>query len=156
VFAVPHTPTVFAGPLVQSALLQHPAVATHRLVPGQILKPVLQAIAQAPPVHVAVPFEVGGVQALQPAPQKLVLVSDWQTPLQLWVPVGHAPLQAIALPMHAPLHSLEPLGQAGTHARPSHVTVPPPVGAWQAVQDVLSLGPHVATALLLTHLPAQT
>ena len=77
-FAVPHTPVVLAGPAVQSALVQQPAVATHMLVPGQFLKPVLQAIPQVPvaAVHTAIPFEAGVAQALQAGPQKLVLVSD--------------------------------------------------------------------------------
>ncbi len=39
------------------------------------------------------------------------------------------------------------LGQADTHESPSQVTLPP-VGVWHAVHDVLSFGPHVATALL--------
>ena len=39
------------------------------------------------------------------------------------------------------------------HESPSQVTVPPLVGAWHAVHEVLSLGPQVAMALLLTHLP---
>lgn len=77
-------------------------------------------------------------------------------PLQLCVPAGQVPLHALAFGMHAPAHSLLPVGQAGTHARPSQVTDPPPVGAWQAVHDVLSLGPQVATALLSTHLPPHT
>jgi hypothetical protein len=153
VFAVPHSPVVFAGRAVQSALAQQPAVGMHRFVPGQFLKPVLQVMPQVPLVHTALPFDVGTVQALQPAPQKVVLVSDWHTLLQLCVPVGQVPLQAIALAMQAPLHSLLLLGHAGTHARPSHVTEPPPDGVWHAVHDV---GPQVATARLLTHLPAQT
>ena len=49
-------------------------------------------------------------------------------PAQLWVPFGHIPLQAMALAMQAPLQSL-PFGQAGTQARPSQPTVPPPLGA---------------------------
>ena len=126
--AVPHTPVVFAGRLVQSALVQHPAAGIQRFVPGQFLKPVLQVRPQTPALQAAVPFDAGGVHALQAAPQKVVLVSDWHTPLQLCVPVGQVPLQAMALPMHAPLQSFDPLGQAGTQARPSHVTVPPPVG----------------------------
>lgn len=56
--------------------------------------------------------------------------------------------------MQAPLHSFMPLGQAATQARPLQVTVPP-LGAWQGVHDVLSVGPQVATAPLLTHFPAQ-
>jgi hypothetical protein len=54
--------------------------------------------------------------------------------------------------MQAPLHSFIPLGHAGAHARPSQVTEPP-VGTWHAVHDV---GPQVATAWLLTHLPPHT
>jgi hypothetical protein len=42
--AVPHTPTVLGPPLVQSALVQQPVLGTQRLVPGQFLKPLLQAM----------------------------------------------------------------------------------------------------------------
>jgi len=76
-------------------------------------------------------------------------------PLQLCVPIGQTPSQAFVFGMHAPAHNFMLLGQAGTHASPSHVTVPPPVGAVHAVHDVLSFGPQVATALLSTHLPPQ-
>ena len=150
---MPHSPVVFAGRAVQSALAQQPAVGMHRFVLGQFLNPLLHVMPQVPPAQTAVPFEAGTMQALQPAPQKEVLVSAWHTPLQLCVPVGQVPLQAIALAMQAPLHSLLPLGHAGTHARPSHVTDPPPVGAWHGVHDV---GPQVATSRLLTHLPPHT
>jgi hypothetical protein len=127
-------------------------------VPAQLWKPALQVIPHVPvtPLHTAVPFGPGVGHATQVGPQKLVLVSLWQMPLQLCVPVGHTPLQAFAFGMHAPAHSLLPVGHAGTHAKPSHVTVPPPVGAWQAVHDVLSLGPQVAGARLSTHLPLHT
>jgi hypothetical protein len=67
--------------------------------------------------------------------------------------MAHMPLQALVLGMQAPAHTFEPEGQAGMHASPSQVTVPPPVGAWQGEHDVRSLGPQVATALLSTHLP---
>lgn len=154
-FAVPHTPTVFAGREVQSALVQQPAVATHRLVPAQFLNPLLHVMPQVPLVQTALPFEGGVEQLLQPAPQKEVLVSAWQIPLQLCVPVGQVPLQAIAFAMQAPLHSLLPLGHAGTHASPSQVTVPL-VGGWHAVHDVESFGPQVATALFDTHFPPHT
>ena len=128
--ALPHTPVVLAGPDLQSALVQHPDVGTHAVEPEQFLNPLLHVIAQVPPdVHVAAPFDVGAVHDMHPAPQKVVLVSDWQMPLQLCVPVGQVPLHASALPMQAPLHSFDPVGHAGTHASPSHVTVPPPVGA---------------------------
>lgn len=64
-------------------------------------------------------------------------------------------MHAMLLSMHAPLHSLVPV-QAPMQESPSQVTEPPvPVGAWQAVQDVLSVGPHVARALLSTHFPPQ-
>ena len=156
-FAEPHTPVVLAPPVVQSAMVQQPPlVETHRFVPGQLRKPLLHVIPQLPPLQTAVPFEVGGVQELHATPQKDALVSGWQTPLQLCVLVGQLPLQALAFAMHAPLQSLLPVGHAGMHARPSQVTVPPPVGTWHAEQDVLSLGPQVATALLLTHWPMQT
>ena len=154
-FAVPHTPVVFGGPLVHSVEAQQPVVGMHGRVPGQFLKPALQAMLHLPLVgsQAAVPFEVGVGQDVQAAPQKLVLVSDWQIPLQLCVPVGQIPLQAFALGMQAPAHTLVPLGHAATQASPSQVTVPP-VGARHAVQEVESFGPQVATALLLTHFPA--
>lgn len=157
-FAVPHTPVVLAGPVVQSVLAQHPAMAMHMLVPGHRLNPVLHAIPQvpeAPPVQVAEPFAAGAGQDTQLAPQKVVLVSAWQMPLQLCCPVMHIPSHAFAFGMHVPRHSLVPEGHAGWHARPSHVTVPP-VGIWQAVHEASSLGPQVATALLSTHLPPHT
>lgn len=49
-------------------------------------------------------------------------------PLQLCCPVGHTPLHAFAVGMHAPAHSLLVEGQVGTQASPSQVTMPPPVG----------------------------
>jgi hypothetical protein len=150
---VPHRPVVFAGRAVQSVLAQQPAVGTHRFVPAQFLKLLLHVMPQVPLVQTALPFDAGTAQALQPAPQKEVLVSAWHTLLQLCVPVGQVPLQAIALAMQAPLHSLLPLAHAGTHASPSHVTEPPPDGVWQAAHDV---GPQFATSPLLTHLPPQT
>jgi hypothetical protein len=119
------------------------------------MNPLLHVMPQVPLAQTALPFEAGAVQLLQPAPQKEVLVSAWQTPLQLCVPLGQVPLQAIAFAMQAPLHSLLPLGHAGTHASPSQVTVPP-VGGWHAVHDVESFGPQVATALFDTHFPPHT
>jgi hypothetical protein len=77
VFAVPHTPTELVGPLMQSAFTQQPAVGTQRLVPGQFLNPVLQAMRHVPLVvsQLAPPFDAGVGQEVQVAPQKLVLVS---------------------------------------------------------------------------------
>lgn len=122
------------------------------------MKALLHAMVHVPveALQTAIPFDGGAGQTLQPAPQKLVLVSDWQMPEQLCVPVGHVPLHAIALGMHAPLQSLLVEGQDDPQARPSQDAVPPPLGAWQAVHDVLSFGPQVARALLSTHLPPQT
>lgn len=155
-FADPHTPVVLAGPLVQSVGPQQPEVGMHSVVPGQFLNPELQTMLHLPLValQAADPFDAGVGHDVQVEPQKLVLVSDWQMPLQLCEPVGQTPLQAFAVGMQAPAHSLVVLVQAGTHASPSQVTVPP-VGAWHAVHDVVSFGPQVATALLLTHLPPQ-
>ena len=155
-FAVPHTPVVLAGPLLQSAAEQQPPVGMHNVVPGQLVNPVLQAIAHFPPLQLAVPFADGTGQEMHVVPQAVALASGWQKPLQLWVPVGHTPEQAFPLGMHAPLQTVVPLGQAGTHARPLQVTVPPPVGAWHAVHEAESFGPQVARALLSTHLPPQT
>lgn len=87
----------------------------------------------------------------QDVPHDAVLVSDWQIPLQLCVPAGQTPMQALFIGMHMPLHSFIVEGHAGLHARPSQVTVPP-VGVWQAV--VHSVGPQVARAWLLTQVPA--
>lgn len=89
---------------------------------------------------------------MQLAVQKEVLVSDWQIPLQLCVPVPHTPLHAFEVGMQLPAHSLVVLVHAVTQASPSQVTLPPP-GATHAEHDVPSLGPQVATALLSTHLP---
>jgi hypothetical protein len=102
------------------------------------------------PLQVAVPL-LGTGHDVQEAPQEATLVSEAQTPPQLWVPAGHTPLQAFALGMHAPVagHSLVPVGQAGAHASPSHITLPP-VGAAHAVHDVR---PQLATAVLLTQRP---
>jgi hypothetical protein len=151
--AVPQTPTVLAPPLVQSALMQQPVEGTQRLVPGQFLKPLLQAMWH--PVvgsQVAEPFAAGVGHEMQLAVQKLVLVSDWQIPPQLCVPVPHMPLQAFEVGMQLPAQSLVVLVHAGTQASPSQVTLPPP-GATHAEHDVPSLGPQVATAMLSTHLP---
>ena len=49
-------------------------------------------------------------------------------PLQLCVAAGHVPLHAFAFGIQAPEHSLLPVAHAGWHAKPSHVTDPPPAG----------------------------
>lgn len=129
-FAVPHTPVVFGGPLVQSALVQQPAVGMQRLVLGQFLNAVeLQAMAQVPELQTAEPFAAGVGQETQVAPHALVLVSGWQVLLQICVPDGQTPAQGVETGMQVPAHSLVCEGQVGAQARPSHVTEPPPVGA---------------------------
>jgi len=61
-------------------------------------------------------------------PQEFTLVFAAQRPLQSCEPAAHCPEHAITISMHAPAHSFMPVGQAGTHAAPSQLTVPP-VGA---------------------------
>jgi hypothetical protein len=76
VFAVPHTPTVFTAPAVQSEAAQQPAIGIHMLVPGQRLNPLLQVMSQAPAdVQTAEPFAAGAGQDTQLTPQNVVLVS---------------------------------------------------------------------------------
>jgi hypothetical protein len=119
---------VLAGPALQSASVQQPVVMdTHRVVSGQFRNVLLQVTPHTPPVQAATPFAGGAAQVLQPAPQNVVLVSGWQMPLQLCVPLGQTPMQAVVVGMHAPLQSLSD-PQDGTQARPSQLTVPP-VGA---------------------------
>lgn len=128
-FAVPQTPAVFAGPAVHSEEAQHPVVGTHWFVPGHSLNPALHPVPHFPAVHNADPFAAGVAHETHVVPQKLVLASDWQMPLQLCVPEGQVPLQALPFGMQPPAQSLLPDGQAGRQARPSQLTVPPPVGA---------------------------
>jgi hypothetical protein len=80
-----------------------------------------------------------------------VLVSAAQTPEQLCVPVGHCPEQAALEAMHEPAHTFMPEGQAGTHAVPSQLTVPP-AGARHGAQEFV---PQLITSWLLTQLPLQ-
>jgi hypothetical protein len=110
---------------VQSAFEQQPTlVATQTVVPEQFRKPPLHVTPQPPPLQAAAPLAGGAGQLTHAVPQKFALVSGWQMPPQLCVPVGHMPLHAFELGMHAPAQSLLPLGHAGTHARPSQLTVP--------------------------------
>jgi hypothetical protein len=95
---------------------------------------------------------VGFGHATHDAPQVLTLVFDAQIPPQSCSPAAHCPEHAAAAAMQAPAHNFMPAGQAGTHAVPSHVTVPPPVGAPHATHEV---APQVTTSALLTQRPAQ-
>jgi hypothetical protein len=155
VLADPHTGVVFAGAALQSVLIQHPLLRMQALVPGQFLNPLAQVIPHLPAVasQLAEPFDGGAGQNTHPVPHAVVLVFGWQSPPQACCPDRQTPLHAFALGMHAPEHSCIPLGHAGWQASPSQVTVPP-VGAVQGAHDESSTGPHVATALLSTHLPA--
>jgi hypothetical protein len=110
----PHTPVVFGGRLVQSALEQHPPlVGTQSVIPGHLRKPLVQVTSQLPPLQTAEPLAAGDGQLVHAAPQKFALVSPWQIPPQLCDPAGHAPLQALEFAMQAPAHSLVPFGQLG-------------------------------------------
>jgi len=142
---------------VQSAAVQHAGAvfAAQVDVPGHSREVLSQVMPHIPPLQVAWPCEAGAGQAKHCVPHEPVSVSDRQMPLQLCVPLGHDPLQAMVLAMQAPLQILLPVGHAGLHASPSQVTVPP-VGAAQAEHDVLSLGPQVAGALLSTQAPLHT
>lgn len=85
-------------------------------------------------------------------PQVSTLVFEAQIPLQLCDPPGHCPEQAAAMSMQPPRHSFIPMGHVGTHAAPSQLTMPPPVGVWHAEHDVL---PQLATSVFFTHRPRQ-
>ena len=144
-------------PAVQSAAVQHAGAvfAAQVDVPGHRREVLSQLTPHIPPLQVAVPCKPAAGQAKHCVPHDAVSVSDRQMPLQLCVPLGHDPLQAVLLEMQAPLQILLPDGHAGLHASPSQDTVPP-VGAAQAEHEVLSLGPQVATALLSTQAPLHT
>lgn len=102
------------------------------------------------PLQVVVSAPVGLGQAVHDvAPQLSTLVFEAQIPEQLWVPGMQTPEHAAAMSMQAPAHGFMPDGQAGTHAVPSQVTVPP-VGFWQVVHDVV---PQLPTSMLLTQRP---
>ena len=75
VLAAPHEAVVLGGPAGQSACVQQPADGTHRLVPGQSLKPVSHEIPQAPPEQIAAPCAAGAMHWLHPAPHAVLLVS---------------------------------------------------------------------------------
>ena len=108
--------------------------------------------SHAVPSHEVALAPVGRGHARHDVPQLLTLVFDAQMPPQSCEPAAHCPEHAAAMAMHAPAHSFMPAGQAGTHAVPSHVTVPPPVGASQATHEV---APQLPMAMLLTQRPPQ-
>ncbi len=106
---------------------------------------------QVLPVQVGTVFvpPAGHSEAEQHAPSSIQVL----VPGQRFCPVGHVPLHAAFAAMQVPLQFCGRLvGQAGTHAVPLQLTVPP-AGAWQGVAH--SVSPQVSTELLLTHLPLQ-
>jgi hypothetical protein len=110
--------------------------------------PEPQVKSQVVPLQDVASAPVGFGQAVQDVvPQVSTLVLLTQIWLQLCVPAPQTPEQAAALSMHPmPRHCFLPDGQAGTHMVPSHDTVPP-VGAVQAVHDVV---PQLPMSALLT------
>jgi hypothetical protein len=103
------------------------------------------------PSQLACDAPVGSGQLVHAVvPHELTLVFASQKPLQAWLPRSHAPEQAAVMAMQTPLHTFWFVGQAVPHA-PLAQVAEPPVGTLQAVHDV----PHVATSVLLTHLPLQ-
>jgi hypothetical protein len=83
-------------------------------------------------------------------PQEFTLVFESHTPPQSWLPVSHTPEHEAVVAMQEPAHSFWLAGQAPPQVPPVQVAVPP-MGTAHAVHDE----PHVATSVLLTHLPLQ-
>ena len=133
---------------VASLSAAHRALAPvpHRCVPEPQVNP------QAVPSQVVALAPAGFGHPVHSAPQVSTLVFEAHTLLQLCVPAAHVPSHDAVLAMQLPRHTFIPVGHAGTHAVPSHVTEPP-VGIWQAWQDVV---PQLPTSLLSTHLPPHT
>jgi hypothetical protein len=111
----------------------------------------LQTKSHVPDPHVAIVAFCGTGQGMHEPPHEFTLPLSKQFPLQLWVPPGQLPLQAIPLGMQLPKHSCCPFGHVPPQDVPSHVA-DPPVGAVHGVQDPLQL----ATSVLLTHMSLQT
>jgi hypothetical protein len=107
--------------------------------------------SQLVPSQVVVLAPVGFGHDVHEVPHESTTLFDLHRPWQSCVPDAQTPEQAVALPMQAPAQSFIPVGHAGTHEVPSHVTVPP-VGCWQLVHEVV---PQLPMSLLLTHLPPQ-
>ena len=107
---------------------------------------MLQVNPQVVPLQVAAPF-IGVEHGVQATPHAFGLLSDWQVPLQSWLPLAQTPEHEAVEAMQAPAQSFIPDGQVPPHRVPSQVAVPPPVGTAQAVQ----LEPHELTKVLATH-----
>lgn len=139
----PHTPAMQAGEPFGSVgqLMQvdpHPVASLSgaQRVP-QRWYPEPQVKSQVVPLQDVASAPVGFGQAVQDVgPQVSTLVLLAQIWLQLCIPAAQTPEQAAPLSMHRPAQGFWPVGQAGMHAVPLQDTVPP-VGAVQAVQDVV-------------------
>jgi hypothetical protein len=83
-------------------------------------------------------------------PQEFVLLFWLQSPLQLWLPVGHWLLHARPASMHAPWQSCLPEGHVPPHEPLVHVAWPP-VGTAHGVHE----DPQLPTSVLLRHLSLQ-
>lgn len=95
---------------------------------------------------VAAPWGVG--HGTHWVPQEIGLVSGEQTPLQLWVPVGHVSLQAAVASMQLPLHSFWFAGQVPPQTPATQVAVPPLI-AGHEVHEV----PQLAGSVDFKHFP---
>lgn len=119
--------------------------------PPQSVKFWLHITPQVVPLQVAEPF-CGTGQGSHLVPQEARLVFERQLPLQLCVPSGQVPSQAVATPRQTPLHSLVPMGHSGSQARPLVQETEPPVGTEQGSQEVV---PQWATSSFLTQVVPQ-
>jgi hypothetical protein len=152
-------------PPEQSRLPQHPELATQRVPqsfgadvgqPHWLLWQTLLPPHWELVVHwTHCPPEQNGVLPLQSLDvQQAVVAMHVSLAAQYFCPPRHFPEHAAVCAIQAPSQSwgAAAFGQVWTHAVPLQVTLPP-VGCWQGV--VHSVSPHVARALLLTHVPLQ-
>jgi hypothetical protein len=81
-------PLVSAGHFVQVEPQAFASSSAAQVV-SHLCRPAAQVNPQAPPVQVTLAEPTGDGHAVHEAPQELGLVSEAQTPLQLWVLAGH-------------------------------------------------------------------
>jgi hypothetical protein len=87
-------------------------------------------------------------QGTHRVPHEVALVSETQTPLQLWDPEGHCESQAASDWIHAPLHSFCVSGHLPPHTPAEQVAVPL-VTDGQGAHEV----PQLAGSESLRHFP---
>jgi hypothetical protein len=92
----------------------------------------------------------GGWHGMHEVPQFAVSLLETQLPLQLWVPAGQLPSQALPCSMQDPLQILVLGGQLVPHFVPSQVALPP-AGMGQGVQPVPQVRGSVLRAQVLPH-----